>query len=439
MTDAESLDAVATGLGSGRERRVRSPAMVWLRRIAIILFLLAIVSGAALLICRAYGHQRLQDELQRVAATQEVLDLATVRATYAPPVPVDENAAPLWLQAFTLQGAAESPLSFLASAEITPALWQQAREFHLEHREVFFAAREAASRPSCRFAVDPQTPHVVGRVAEHRRMFQFLLSQARLAVQDGDTVQAKQAMECLLTFAAHRMQPMTYIDVLVGIRYWLGVTKVLPYYLAMHPPSEDLQQLQDRLTTLEIDIVPAFVSERAFIHQSLRRDDQQAEDFGTAYSLARLFGLVDIDHAYYLARCDDYLAALRLPPQQVLAQLGVLDAQLAARSFPPKFASTALSIVSMIAKRCLQTQARLAVSIAALDVELERVDRGHLPSALALDVTDPFSGKPLIYKRDGDRYLLYSVGDNGVDDGGDRELDVVFEAVNRTVHGQEEK
>ena len=31
---------------------------------------------------------------------------------------------------------------------------------------------------------------------------------------------------------------------------------------------------------------------------------------------------------------------------------------------------------------------------------------------------DPFSGKPYVYRRDGSGFVVYSVGHNGVDDGG---------------------
>jgi hypothetical protein len=55
-----------------------------------------------------------------------------------------------------------------------------------------------------------------------------------------------------------------------------------------------------------------------------------------------------------------------------------------------------------------------------------RADRGEYPADLAALVPkyvpavseDIFSGKPLHYKREGPGYVLYSVGQNGIDDGG---------------------
>jgi hypothetical protein len=62
----------------------------------------------------------------------------------------------------------------------------------------------------------------------------------------------------------------------------------------------------------------------------------------------------------------------------------------------------------------------------AFALALYHADHGHYPEKLA-ELTpkyvdkvpdDLFSGKPLIYKLAGAGYLLYSVGDNGIDDGG---------------------
>ena len=57
-------------------------------------------------------------------------------------------------------------------------------------------------------------------------------------------------------------------------------------------------------------------------------------------------------------------------------------------------------------------------------------DHGHYPAALVelapkyLEKIpdDLFSGKPLIYRLEGDGYLLYSVGPNGLDDNGNDEV-----------------
>ncbi|MCS6829639.1 MAG: hypothetical protein RMM08_02110 [Armatimonadota bacterium] len=61
--------------------------------------------------------------------------------------------------------------------------------------------------------------------------------------------------------------------------------------------------------------------------------------------------------------------------------------------------------------------------IAHLLLRVYWLQHGNYPDtlhALKLDelIIDPFSGKELVYKREGERYRLYSVGQDGKDDGG---------------------
>ncbi|HEV3444358.1 MAG TPA: hypothetical protein VG099_06930 [Gemmataceae bacterium] len=79
--------------------------------------------------------------------------------------------------------------------------------------------------------------------------------------------------------------------------------------------------------------------------------------------------------------------------------------------------------VQSAADRCEQEQRNLHL---AFTLAAYQRDQGHYPAKLAelcpkylKDVPgDLFSGKPLIYRLVDQGYLLYSVGVNGVDDGG---------------------
>lgn len=73
-------------------------------------------------------------------------------------------------------------------------------------------------------------------------------------------------------------------------------------------------------------------------------------------------------------------------------------------------------------KRPIRTTARataLAQAMSAcLQIEQHRHTHGTLPEALNDSTFDPFSGQPLKYRREEGGYVVYSVGDNGTDDGG---------------------
>ncbi|MCS6776699.1 MAG: hypothetical protein RMJ43_03490 [Chloroherpetonaceae bacterium] len=74
-------------------------------------------------------------------------------------------------------------------------------------------------------------------------------------------------------------------------------------------------------------------------------------------------------------------------------------------------------------------KARLKLTCAALLLEAHRQKRGQYPATLTelnarVDLSDPFSNQPLRYRRNGAGYLLYSVGPDGQDDGGQTMVEV---------------
>jgi hypothetical protein len=86
------------------------------------------------------------------------------------------------------------------------------------------------------------------------------------------------------------------------------------------------------------------------------------------------------------------------------------------------------------AKRSI-VESRLQLLRIALRLVLRRIERGAypddldgiVPDGLRETLVDLFSGKPLIYRRGRTGFVLYSVGENGRDDGGDPGRDLVVQ------------
>jgi len=81
------------------------------------------------------------------------------------------------------------------------------------------------------------------------------------------------------------------------------------------------------------------------------------------------------------------------------------------------------SFLPKLPERYWDVRTRRRLLIAHLLLRKYRLREGHYPSTLeALNMEelaiDPFSRRPLIYRLTGERYLLYSVGADGKDDGG---------------------
>jgi len=89
--------------------------------------------------------------------------------------------------------------------------------------------------------------------------------------------------------------------------------------------------------------------------------------------------------------------------------------------------------------RCLEAQAnsnaRIRMARLALALSLYRKDKGEYPDSLDVLVseylpevqTDPFDGRPIRYIRKGEGYVLYSVGENRIDNKGFWFSDINFE------------
>jgi hypothetical protein len=64
---------------------------------------------------------------------------------------------------------------------------------------------------------------------------------------------------------------------------------------------------------------------------------------------------------------------------------------------------------------------------AALAIERYRLTTGHLPDKFTDSaLVDPFDGQPLRYKKLAKGYVVYSIGEDGKDDGGDEKKDITF-------------
>ncbi|MCS7309860.1 MAG: hypothetical protein NZ741_06525 [Armatimonadetes bacterium] len=87
--------------------------------------------------------------------------------------------------------------------------------------------------------------------------------------------------------------------------------------------------------------------------------------------------------------------------------------------------------------RYVHLQTRLRLLYTALRLEEFRKARGRYPASLgelgsSPHFIDPFSGKPFVYRAQGNAYMLYSVGPNGADDGG---IPAVESALRRELPG----
>ena len=132
-------------------------------------------------------------------------------------------------------------------------------------------------------------------------------------------------------------------------------------------------------------------------------------------------GLLDI-----LDYMDNCIEAARLPLSERVARFRQIEKDLNELSVLHVMIKVLAPAMSRIGEIDLRLHAHLDLAKAALAIERYRLATGGVPSELAelvpayLDEVpiDPFDARPIRYKRTEPGYLLYSVMEDGEDNGG---------------------
>lgn len=170
-------------------------------------------------------------------------------------------------------------------------------------------------------------------------------------------------------------------------------------------------------------------------------DDGTVPAEGLPWQLYRASGLLDRDRAFYLTAMMRFVRVAEKPfPGRLAASREArawLDEQESEKLFG--FSSVPKHPISHLLLGALHRafveegagSVQLRAARVGLTIELFRLKHGKLPAKLSDLVpeyikaipADPFDGKPLRFKKLDKGYVLYSVGENGEDDGGSDEKD----------------
>jgi len=153
----------------------------------------------------------------------------------------------------------------------------------------------------------------------------------------------------------------------------------------------------------------------------------------TAIGMRAMYGIANLREKLDGSACRESIAALERAAalQEPFEAIAEREREFAARNGTilerlEAVLTGANTWDSIIADRRKQHGALSALLLADLSARAYRAERGQWPASLADIVpgclkavpVDPHSGKPLAYRIAGDRFVLYSVGEDGKDDGG---------------------
>jgi len=425
-------------LPTQKSRRVFQPWMAIPPVLTVVLggFLLYVLFRVA-----QFGQTANRLPQERAAARREGIPLTPGDLRRSPPVLNSQNAAPLYRRIT----AALNEKAMSADVKALDPLRQPgrtdkdrttARLVLARRKPLLDLAERAAALPHCDF----QRPYEQGTAMEFpeysalRHMARLLAARATLESDAGQPEEAFATIATGARIAAHAGEDTTLITMLVQIAIRAFMDRVYHTVLRAHHDQPGVVASAERaerafgrktdlLHALGGEVVLGTVTCEQMRTGTLPRSEEDEEGLPPKAPA----WIVNGWEANMLSLWRDVFTKLRAAGDDPMAQYRVMKATeehldnrarqvvnvLAAILFPA-FDNAALKIVQEDTQRQLR---KAAVALVAYRQKTgrypERLDQLPAPSA-----PDPFTGKPFVYRRTGDGFLLYSVGTNFKDDGG---------------------
>ncbi len=379
-----------------------------------------------------------------------------------PSPPVEENAAPLYvqldqlLQVHPLTGNDKILDYGTDNFYETPAGLAQLRAAVRNRQDILQLVHQAAARPQCAFnrdyALGPNL--LLPEYAQMRAGMRALVSESAELVAEGRPVDAVHNLEAGFHIAHHLDTEPVLIGQLVDIAidaitlHGMGnilhkagdrpeVADAVADAIARNwKPANVAISMQGEVVLAEVscNMIRRDPAQLAAIMGMIDPDQIPAEQQRQA-NLCRLFGplftatLMDANECNYLDYEHRVYLALKRPYLDGKADLNALSKELEANSKRPTYllASVLTPVFSLLTNKQAQDEARALTTRSSALVLAYKARHGKFPERLEEAVSpvpiDPLNGQPLHYRlytgSDGVRgFEIYSAGNDGKFDGG---------------------
>jgi len=412
---------------AGGARRGRRRRWLWLVvPLAVIGVLVAVVIPAGQRAIDVLSGRQVEREIERIKAQGEPV---TIRDIIPPPVPDDQNAAVLYQKAFAYlpqSGFDDNLRAFLSRdpVEEAKASRQSVKADLAMCAPAIRFLEEASRRPACRFPVQwekgfdvtfPHLPKVGNAVC-------LLAARALLSAEHGDPQSALEDIATILRIADHVAAEPSITAQLVRWSCQSIALNSLNRCMHASPLSPaDCESLHAPLSAVD--------ETRSFV----RAMQAQRATWVSVYSRMRAGGawwrdtvILNLDEPIALRAWGRQVALSRRPFSDAKEGLDALCRE--ARELP-RYAAVSKLIFPCFARASAsrdRAMARIGLAQWGLALRVYQVKMGRYPDSLdeVRNVVgwklpgDVFSGKDLVYRREGRGYLLYSIGENFRDDVG---------------------
>ncbi len=289
---------------------------------------------------------------------------------------------------------------------------------------------KAAAIEHCRYDLDFSQGGMlfVPNLNKMKRCTQLLAEQTMLLAHHGDGAAAAENIARQLALGESLKKEPMFISQLVHMALVAVNCSSVEYTLNRTTLNdEQLAGLQQRLSQVYQDdpMVTGFIGERCFTISYIH-DPQQLGMPAIPSRLLRITGVADRNVMVSLELLGQYIDAMKLPGHQRLLRCREISAEVDELSLFYSLAKMRLSSWEGIVQIDLRIAAQIDCARVALAIEQYRLAKGSLPKELT-DLApryidkgpiDPFDGKPLRYKLTEPGYIVYSIGDDGTDEGG---------------------
>jgi hypothetical protein len=414
---------------------------------AIVAGVLTILAVVAWVCCDAYYDRMLRDELARVRAQGLPTDVSQLMPASPP---ANQNAAPIYGTLFgttpaqAREWARRSRLAIIDDLPQTTAdLPGWAARYRLvlngtEMRRLLDVCHRAAERPRFFVAGTWLRPgdNWMDFWWQYDLLRRRLLARALLSASEGDTRGALDWLRVAYAVADHEAEGNPRNGTVAILQVTRLAALVAPVILADADVSRGMAEgLQRQLA--RIDLPAAYATEhlywianwQALVHLDPMAAWGYAGLLETRLVVKRIVrpvvrsGLagpwLKLETAEYV-RAQASLVSWSRVPYRVLA------AHLAPSPAPPGFGpiQARMAMVNLPAAAELRDRSRAQVDLlrTVLMLKVHRHEHGSYPAGLAAlgpkRPQDVFSGKDFLYRRRGQGFVLYSIGENLQDDGG---------------------
>ena len=369
----------------------------------------------------------------------------TMKEVAPPEIADEQNAAVLYEEAFKEYEEAGADAGariaqLLRPRPLEPAELEEARELVKQVQPVVKKLREAGYRTSCRFTLNYDVEPACNMILKHLSRLQasarLLALSSKVNLGQGKPDEALVDYEAILRLGHASDREPLVISMLVGIAC-RGIARkpVMAVLDDSEPSAEALRKVLDSLGDVD-DRSPYLAAMRGercmgisvlkFVFQN---PDERIPMFlepklkGTKVTVSGLY----TDALHYLELMESEVTLSRKPWHQSKADWEKIDHDLQEKATDYPLTTVLGSTLSKTAQIYDRAVAVDGVSQLAVALRLYRLKHGQYPEKLTALVpevlkklpTDPFSGKDYEYRREGKGFVVYSIGDDGVDNNGE--------------------